>query len=246
MDQCNQGRAARMQMSQRIVAAVFARGGSKGVPRKALREVAGRSLLERAIDQALSCERIEAVFVSTDDEEYASRAVAAGALVPFLRPSHLAGDCASEIDAWRHLIEHLATIGNVPGTLVSVPPTAPLRAVEDIEVAIELFDERGADLVVSASESHHNPSFNMMILDDNGWARLVTDPDRAIVRRQDAPTVWNLTTVVYVARVDYVLSTPSLFAGRVALSTVPVERALDVDSEFDLLIADLVLKARES
>lgn len=235
-----------MPMSQQIVAAVFARGGSKGVPRKALREVAGRSLLERAIEQALSCDGIEAVFVSTDDEEYASRAVAAGAMVPFLRPPHLAGENAAEIGAWRHLIDHLAATGDVPDILVSVPPTAPLRAVTDIEAAIDLFDESGADLVVSASESHHNPSFNMMTLDDNGWARLATEPDYANVRRQDAPLVWNLTTVAYVARVDYVLSTSSLLAGRVALSAVPVERALDVDSEFDLLIADLVLKERES
>ena len=232
-------------MSLKTVAAVFARGGSEGVPRKALRHVSGRSLLERAIEQALSCDQIDAVFVSTDDEEYALHAEQAGAQVPFLRPAHLATDDAAELEAWRHLLRYLEGTGIEPQTLVSVPPTAPLRSGEDISAALDRYEETGADIVVSAHRSKHSPAFNMMLVDGDGWAQLAGDSGRKVVRRQDAPTIWNLTTVVYVSRVGYVLSTPHLFSGRVALSPVPAERALDIDCEFDLHVADLVLRERE-
>lgn len=234
-----------MYVTFKTVGAVFARGASKGVPRKALRNVGGRSLLERAIDHALSCSQIEAVFVSTDDEEYASRAEQAGAQVPFLRPAHLATDTAAEIEAWRHLLRHLVGIGIEPETLVSVPPTAPLRLDEDIGAALDRYEQTGADIVVSAHRSNHSPAFNMMLVGDDGWARLASDPGQIVVRRQDAPPIWNLTTVAYVSRVEYVMSAPHIFSGRVALSPVPPERSLDIDCEFDLHVADLVLRERE-
>ena len=229
-------------MSFKTVAGVFARGGSKGVPRKALRDVGGRPLLNRAIEQALSCNQIEAVYVSTDDEEYASCAEQAGAQVPFLRPAHLATDEVAELEAWRHLLSHLEGVGIEPETLVSIPPTAPLRSTHDIEAALDRYEQSGADIVVSASRSNHSPAFNMMLVGDDGWAQLVNESERKVIRRQDAPVIWNLTTVVYVSRVKYVKSTPHLFSGRVALSEVPPERALDIDSEFDLHVADLVLR----
>lgn len=229
-------------MNGSVIAGIFARGGSQGVPRKALRMVGGRSLLERAVGDALSCDRIEAVFVSTDDEEFAAHAKSAGAEVPFLRPSHLASNTAAEIDSWRHLIEFLDARGEEVTTLVSVPPTAPLRLPKDIEAAIDRFWETGADIVVTGHESRRNPAFNMVTVDERGWAHLATQTDIPVIRRQDAPPLWDLTTVAYVAKSDYVLSTPNLFSGHVALSVVPTQRALDVDDEFDLHVADLLLK----
>ena len=88
-----------------VVGAVFARGGSKGVPRKCLREVGGRSLLEIAIGHAQAIERVDRVIVSTDDPDYAAVAESAGAEVPFLRPTELSSDTAKMTDVIEHAIK---------------------------------------------------------------------------------------------------------------------------------------------
>ncbi len=225
-----------------ILGAVFARGGSKGVPRKCLRTVGGRTLLEIAVGHAQAVERIDAVVVSTDDKEYASVAERAGATVPFLRPADLASDTAAEIDAWRHLISHMENQGERPDVLVTFPATAPLRRPADVDAALDLFFSSGADLVVTGTRAVRNPYFNMVEISEDGWASVALRPSTGVVRRQDAPELWDLTTVAFVADPDYVMETDYLLDGRVAVSPVPRERALDIDDEFDLLVADLVLR----
>ncbi len=228
-----------------ILGAVFARGGSKGVPRKCLRTVGGRTLLEIAVDHARSVERLDAVVISTDDREYASVAEQAGATVPFLRPAVLASDTAAEIDAWRHLITHMECRGERPDILVTFPATAPLRSPSDVDAALDLFLSSDADLVVTGTPAARNPYFNMVEVAEDGWARVAVRSPTDVVRRQDAPDLWDLTTVTFVADTHYVMETERLLDGRVALLPIPKERALDIDDEFDLFVADLVLKERE-
>ena len=225
-----------------VVGAVFARGGSKGVPRKCLREVGGRSLLEIAIGHAQAVERVDRVIVSTDDPDYAAVAESAGAEVPFLRPAELASDDAAEIDAWRHLVAHLEEEGRRPDVLVTFPATAPLRSPVDVDVALDLFLETGADLVVTGTPAARSPYFNMVSIDADGWAAIATPTGNRVVRRQDAPELWDLATVTFVADTTYVQNTRHLLDGRVALSPVPIERAIDIDTEFDLRLADLLAR----
>lgn len=229
-----------------ILGAVFARGGSKGVPRKCLRTVGGRTLLEIAVGHAKDVERVDAVVVSTDDTEYASVAERAGATVPFLRPAELASDDAAELDAWRHLIMHMEDQGQRPDVLVSIPATAPLRVPADVDAALDLFLSSGADLVVTGTPAVQNPYFNMLEISEDGWANVVIRPSTRVDGRQEAPEVWDVATAAFVANPDYVMETDRLFDGRVALSPIPRERALDIDEEYDLLVADLVLKNRYS
>ena len=229
-----------------ILGAVFARGGSKGVPRKCLRTVGGRTLLEIAVGHAKAVERVDVVVVSTDDAEYASVAERAGATVPFLRPAELAADGAAEIDAWRHLITHMEDQGARPDVLVSVPATAPLRSPADVDAALDLFFSSGADLVVTGTPAVQNTYFNMVEISDDGWASVAIRPSTGVVCRQEAPEVWDVATAAFVADPDYVMETGRLLDGRVALSPIPRERALDIDEEYDLLVADLVLKNRRS
>ena len=225
-----------------VVGAVFARGGSKGVPRKCLREVGGRSLLEIAIGHAQAVERVDRVIVSTDDPDYAAVAESAGAEVPFLRPADLASDGAAEIDAWRHLVAHLDEEGRRPDVLVTFPATAPLRSPVDVDVALDLFLETGADLVVTGTPAARSPYFNMVSIDADGWASIAIPTGNRVVRRQDAPELWDLATVAFVADTTYVQNTRHLLDGRVALSPVPIERAIDIDTEFDLRLADLLAR----
>lgn len=227
---------------QVVVGAVFARGGSKGVPRKCLREVGGRSLLEIAIGHAHAVERVHRVIVSTDDPDYAAVAESAGAEVPFLRPADLASDDAAEIDSWRHLLAHLDEKGCRPDVLVTFPATAPLRSPVDVDIALDLFLKTGADLVVTGTPAARSPYFNMVSIDADGWATIATPSENRVVRRQDAPELWDLATVTFIANTNYVENTRHLLDGRVALSPVPIERAIDIDTEFDLRLADLLAR----
>lgn len=224
------------------IAFVFARGGSKGVPRKNLRVIGGVPLVVRAIDCAAQCPEIDAVVVSTDDEEIADVARRAGALVPELRPAHLATDNASELEAWRHAVGWFADADGQPtfDLFVSVPPTAPLRTPTDVRRCIAAYRERECDIVVTGTFAHRHPSFNMVEVAPDGLARLMMPRAGGVVRRQDAPPAYDLATVAYVCSAQHVLTTPSVLAGRVRLVEVDRVSAVDIDDELDLALAEVL------
>lgn len=228
----------------RVVGAVFARGGSKGVPGKNLRLLAGKPLVTRAIEQALACGRVDRVILSTDSAEIAEVGRAAGAEVPWLRPADLAEDTSREWDAWKHLINWLAGEGDEPDRLLVVPCTAPLRDVTDLELCLDAAEDPGVDIVMTVNEAHRNPWFNMVTIDDQGAARLVLEPKQRIHRRQDAPPVFDVGTVAFVAKPAYVLQASSLYDGRVRAVEVPPEHNLDIDTELDLAFAEFLLARR--
>jgi N-acylneuraminate cytidylyltransferase len=226
-----------------VVAAVFARGGSKGVPDKNLRHLAGRPLVAHAVEQARACGGVERVVVSTDSQEIAAVARDAGAEVPWLRPAELSADDAREWDAWQHLLRWLEAAGDLPTTLLAVPCTAPLREVGDLERCLDAI-EPGVDMVITVTPAHRNPWFNMVRLDEQQRARLVLEPPARIHRRQDAPPVFDVGTVAFAARAEFVLSASSLYDGVVRAVEVPAERSLDIDTETDLAFAEFLLERR--
>lgn len=226
-----------------VIAFIFARGGSKGVPRKNIKPLAGKPLIAHAIDTAKASRHVQRVIVSTDDPEIAEVAKAYGAEVPALRPAELASDTASEWLAWRHAITDLA--GGPFDVFVSVPATAPLRSVEDVDACIEMLLTGDCDIVITASEAHRNPYFNMIVREADGSARVVISPEGKITRRQDAPVVYDVTTVAYAARPDFVLRETGVFAGRTKAVIVPTERALDIDTPLDFELAEFFLARRQ-
>lgn len=225
--------------AKRHLAFIFARGGSKGVKDKNIRPVAGKPLLAHSIESALSSRHIDSVVVSTDSEKIADVARQFGAEVLF-RPAELAADATPELLAWKHAIEACRERLQEHNIFVSLPATSPLRAPRDIDDAIEKFRRGGCDIVFGISESHRNPYLNMVTIDADGLLEVVNAGSSA-VRRQDVPTVYDVTTCVYVGAVDYILSCEKLMQGRVGYVDIPVERALDIDTEYDLYLADLVL-----
>jgi N-acylneuraminate cytidylyltransferase len=225
-----------------VVAAVFARGGSKGVPRKNLRLLEGRSLLAHAVEAARATEGVDRVIVSTDDAEIAEEAGRCGAEVPFRRPSELATDEAPEWLAWRHAIRTLEEQdGRRPDILLTVPATAPLRQSVDVEECLRALVGSDADAVITVTPASRNPYFNMVRLEDGNRARLVIESGHGPSRRQDAPAVFDIATVAYAARSAFVLGAEGLFAGHVRAVIVPRERALDIDTELDLSLAEFLL-----
>ncbi|WOK35105.1 acylneuraminate cytidylyltransferase family protein [Sphingomonas sp. C3-2] len=223
---------------------IFARGGSKGVPRKNVRLLDGKPLIGYAIDIARACPSLGDVIISTDDDEIAQTALTLGARVPFRRPAELASDTASEWLAWRHAIEWTREHdGGDFDVFVSLPATSPFRAVEDVEACIAMLrNDPAADVVVTVRKAERSPYFNMVFLNDDGAARLVIRPEHGVTRRQDAPQVYDMTTVAYAARPDFVLSRNGIFEGRVRVVEVPPERAMDIDTPYDFAIAEYIAR----
>lgn len=221
---------------------IFARGGSKGVPRKNIRKLAGKPLINYSIETALASRFIDRVIVSTDDLEIAETAVEAGAEVPFMRPAKLAGDDSPEWLSWQHAIKEIRKSGHDFDLFAAIPATSPLREVQDIDKCIMcLAEDNTADAVITVCEAQRHPSFNMVTLDDNMCADLVLPGGEKIFRRQDASVIYDITTVAYVARPDFILNSESIFEGRVKAVVIPRERALDIDTEFDFKIAQFLV-----
>jgi N-acylneuraminate cytidylyltransferase len=228
-----------------IVAFIFARGGSKGLPAKNIRSFGGKPLIAWSIECALSVKAIDEIIVSTDSEEIAETSRKYGAGVPFMRPGGLATDESPEWLSWKHALEYLKhSSGGLPEVMVSLPATSPLRAVNDVESCIDLFSKGGCDVVVTVSEAHRNPYFNMVRDKSDGSIELVMKNSQ-VSRRQDAPIIRDLATVCYVANPEFVLSHDSIFEGRVKAVNVPKERAIDIDSLLDFQIAEFLLNSRK-
>jgi N-acylneuraminate cytidylyltransferase len=223
-----------------IWAAVFARGGSKGLPGKNLKVLGGVPLVAHSIRAGLQIPGISSVLCSTDSEEIREVAEQHGALVPFLRPAELATDDSPEWLSWKHLAQHLIEAGASPeDLLVSLPATAPLRTVADVESAIAKHRTSGADVVVSYTPAARSPWFNMVIEGADGFLRTVIESaGDTVSRRQDAPKVFDLATVVYVTTLGFVLGADSLFEGKVAGVEIPAHRAIDIDTQLDFDIAE--------
>jgi CMP-N-acetylneuraminic acid synthetase len=227
-----------------IVAAVFARGGSKGLPGKNLRLLEGKTLLSLAIDHAFAVDGVSEVYVSTDSEEIAAEAKKAGATVPFLRPADLAKDDSPEWAAWQHLVKFVSNYyGNAPEYLLAVPVTAPLRATEDIEGCIRAaFADKSLDGAICVTPSRRNPDFNMARLNSDGSINLAaaTGSADSPYRRQDAEVLYEIVPAAYFMKTNYILTSGSMWAGRLGSHIVPEERAIDIDSEIDFQIAEFL------
>lgn len=233
----------------KAVGFIFARGGSKGLPGKNIRTLGGKPLIAWSIEHARAVRRIERVVVSTDSEEIAAVAREYGAEVPFLRPAHLAQDNSPEWLAWRHALDWLqSAAGSMPEAMVSIPTTAPLRLPEDIEACLDDFERGNADAVVTVTEAHRSPYFNMVVLGDDGSASIVVPPasGAGVARRQDAPAVFDMTTVAYVVSPAFVMQRNGIFEGRVRAVRVPVERALDIDTLLDFKMAEFLMNERQT
>lgn len=224
--------------SPSVIAFVFARGGSKGLSRKNLRVLGGHPLVAHSIRAAQASGIVERVMVSTEDAEIAEVAEEYGADVPWLRPPELASDAAPELLAWQHALAHLDTRGVDFDVFLSLPPTAPLRTPTHVVEAVQLFERKPCDLVITGSPARRNPTFNMVVIDSHGFVEVAMPNVESPTRRQGAPPMYDMSTVAYVADPDYLRKAKRLLSGRVRLLEVAPEHAIDIDTELDLEIAE--------
>ena len=231
----------------RAIGFIFARGGSKGVPGKNIKALAGKPLIAYAIETARACSLIETIIVSTDDPAIAAVAREYGAEVPFVRPAELAADNSPEWLAWQHAIRWVQAQRGEFDTFISLPTTSPFRTADDVMACINtLRADPATDVVITVRKAERSPYFNMVRLDGAGYAHLVIEPTQTVVRRQDVPAVFDVTTVAYAARPVFVLNANHLFEGNVRTVQIPTERAMDIDTPYDFMLAECIARARST
>ena len=221
---------------------IFARGGSKGVVGKNIKMIAGKPLIAHTIELALENPDIDRLFVSTDDESIAEVANEYGAEVPFIRPAELATDDAPEWLAWQHAIKYIKDNISDFECFISLPTTAPCRSQDDVSKVVSMLKDN-IDIVVSATKSHHHPSFNMLKKDESGYSRFLNSSG-PISRRQDTLAAFNMTTVAYATRPDFVLNSTSIWDGKMGVYIVDSLNAIDIDDLSDFKLAELILQDR--
>lgn len=220
----------------------FARGGSKGVPGKNIRSLAGTPLLGHAIKVAKQVAEIDRHFVSTDSPAIAEVAEEYGATV-INRPAELAQDTTPEFMAWKHAVGWVQQKFGVFDRFIGLPATAPLRLPQDLIKCLAALDVT-TDIVATITTAHRNPWFNMVQENDTGLLNILVQDDNRYVRRQDAPQVYDMTTVAWVTYPEFIMQNESIWDGRVRGIMIPPERAIDIDTELDFKIADFLMRER--
>jgi len=228
-------------MMPTVLYLVLARGGSKGVPNKNLALVGRRPLLAWSLLAAKGVRHHGRVLVSTDSQEVVSVAREFGAETPFMRPLHLASDTASSLDAAVHCIDWLKEHERYePDFLVLLQPTSPLRTSLDIDLAIELALEKNAKAVVSVAAAGCHPYW-MRTLNDQGKLENLASTAPATGRRQDLPVMYGFNGAVYVIKPQVLMDERTWYPEPTYAYVMPPNRSLDVDTPWDLHVADLIL-----
>jgi CMP-N,N'-diacetyllegionaminic acid synthase len=220
------------------ICTICARGGSVGVPRKNIRMLFGLPLIAHTIRQAQACTLIDAVYVSTDDDQIAGVAREYGAIVPYKRPAELATSTAGKLPVIAHLVDHLVSGGVEVSRIVDLDPTSPLRTISDIENAVGMLDS-ATDVVITAYPSDKNPYFNMVELQADGNVRLVKPLADGVASRQAAPKVYSMNASIYVWHRHTLQA--GLWNGRTRLYEMPRERSIDIDSEIDFKLVEMLM-----
>lgn len=224
---------------------ICARGGSKGVKGKNVRDLLGKPLLAYTIEQARAVGLFDAIAVSSDSAEILDIARRWGCDYLVERPAELATDTAGKLPAIRHCVTSVERLAGVEfSTLVDLDATSPLRLPQDIAAAVELLEADGCGNVITAMPARRSPYFNLVEVDAAGVVHLSKPPATPILRRQDAPRCYDMNASIYVWRRDVLLTSDLLFNADTRLYVMPEERSIDIDSELDFLIVEQLMARR--
>ena len=227
-----------------ILAVIPARGGSKGLPGKNIRPLAGLPLIAHSILLARACPEIDRTVVSTDSEEIAAVARRFGAEIPFARPAELAQD---DTPMWPVLQHALRAVEDQDGRyqhLVLLDPTSPGRLPEDVSGALaRLRESPEADGVVAVSRPEFNPIWHCVV-ERNGWMEDLFREGAAYQRRQDVPAVYRINAALYIWRAEFVRSgAESWRSGKHLLFEIPERRAIHIDDDDEFQRAELLVRS---
>jgi CMP-N-acetylneuraminic acid synthetase len=221
-----------------VTAIIPARGGSKGIPRKNVKELDGKPLIAYIIETALNVGEIDRVIVSTDDEEIADVAKKYGADVPFIRPEELARDETPTLPVLQHVIQQLGE-DHKPDIVVLLYATSPLVGAERVSEAIAMLKDGGFDSVLSVVEDRKH----YWIEKNGGHERLYP---KVLVNRQLAKPLFKENGAIYVCKRDLLMEKDEIVGGNVGLLVMEENESIDIDEPMDFNIAEGLLAERRS
>jgi len=228
-----------------LLCTICARGGSKGVVGKNARDLLGKPVLAWSIAQARETGLFEAIAFSSDSDALLEAALKAGADIAVKRPDEMATDTAPKLPAIRHCLEQaIAQTGRTPEIFVDLDVTSPLRLASDITGAVDLLRQSGAPNVITGAPARRSPYFNLVEQRTDGSVGLSKSANPPITRRQDAPRCFDMNASIYVWRVASFLERPAVFYLDTRLFEMPEERSIDIDSDLDFALVELLLRQR--
>ena len=235
-----------MYQGKTVLALILARGKSKGLPRKNIKNLLGKPLIGWTVAQALHSRVIDAVVVSTDSKEIARIARAHGAEVPFLRPEKFARDHSSSIDAVQHAIDWLRANGRHYDYTVLLEPTSPLRGKKDLDRALkQLVDQQAtADALVSLGEIHIESPFISYQVDKNGYLEPTIPKEKTYKRRQELPVCYFPYGVIYAALTSKLLKGRTFYLKRTIPYFIERWQNYEIDDIYDFYCVEAIMKKK--
>ncbi|MBK7891773.1 MAG: acylneuraminate cytidylyltransferase family protein [Bdellovibrionales bacterium] len=228
-------------MSTRKLCTICARGGSKGVPNKNIRSIRGYPLIAITVIQAVKSGLFEHVAVSSDSNEILDAAHNAGADILVQRPDLLASDSAAKVPAIIHCAQEAERqTGRQFDIFVDLDATSPLRFISDIEAAVELLIDKNCSNVITGTPARHSPYFSLVEAKADGSVELAKNRVPPVVRRQDAPSCYDMNGSIYVWKREKLFSQETLFHNDTHIYTMPAERSIDVDTELDFRLVSFL------
>jgi CMP-N,N'-diacetyllegionaminic acid synthase len=227
----------------RVLGIIPARGGSKGVPRKNIKQLCGKPLIAYTIEAAARSRLLTRTIVSTEDSEIAEVARALGADVPFMRPRELAEDTTPTLPVVLDAVKTLEATGESYDAVCLLQPTNPLRRAEDIDGCIELLETSAADSVISflPVPETYNPKW-VYWRSHTGEMVLSTGENEPVARRQDLPPAFHREGSVYATRTEIITTGRSLYGEHIQAYEMPPEFSSNIDTENDWLDVESRIK----
>ncbi len=224
---------------------ICARAGSKGIKNKNIRLLHGKPLIAYSIEKAIATGLFEHIVVSTDSDEIAEISVKYGAEVFFKRNAEMASDTAGKLPVIKDAFVKSEMHYNCQfDYLVDLDATSPLRKVEDITNSFNTLIEGKFNNLITACPSRRSPYFNLVELDVNDKVFLSKNLDDPILRRQDSPKTFDMNASIYVWTRESILKDESIFTTNTGLYVMPEDRSIDIDSELDFKLVDLLMREK--
>ena len=227
-----------------ILAVIPARGGSKGVVRKNIRPICGKPLIAYTIETALAARHLlHRTIVSTDDPEIAAVAREHGADVPFLRPAELAGDKMPMLPVLQHAVSFIETQDDIKlDWVLLLQPTAPLRALDDIEASLNVAYRNNCDSVISVVQVFAEHPILMKRIEDNQLLPYCVEEKEGTRRQDYRPPAYMRNGAIYLTRRDVLMEKGSIWGQVICPYVMPAERSVSIDSELELKLVELLVQ----
>ena len=230
----------RMINGKKILAIIPARGGSKGIPHKNIRDLNGKPLIAWTIEESFKSQYIDKLIVSTEDKNIAKISMACGAEVPFLRPEKFALDSTPGIDSILHAVKWFKDRNHVFDYVICLQCTSPFRTSYQVDESIEKISEKDADSIVSVCESEITPYWMKKI--ENGKLKDFLKENTFYTRRQDAPKVYRLNGAIYIAKIQVLLNIKDWYTKNTIPYVMDRMSSVDIDNMVDFKFAEFLMK----